>query len=1179
MVVRLCGELEVMVGGRRVELPGRQGRLLFAYLMEHRRRPVAREDLIDALWEGEQAPADERAALNVLLARLRGAVGRDVVVGRSHVVLALPEHTEVDVDVALSALQAARDALAAGRAAEVIAAGRRAVAILERPLLPELEGEWRERAQRELDGEHTDALALIAEAALAIGRAELHTAEHAARAVIAREPFEDTGYRLLMRAQAAAGNVTEALRTYEELRRVHDELGGTAGQEARDLHADLLRDGSGPSLAPAARPATAGATRVPLPVALRPRGDGGLYGRDPELERLRAWRSGDAGVRLCVLGGDAGIGKTRLAGELAREAHPDGTEVLYGRCDSETALPYQPFVEALRHRLAHRLPALDEGLAAELGELSRLAPELRAAGYAPAQPAVEDPALRRRQVFDAVSSILAAAAQDGRGLLLVLDDLHWADRPTAALLRHVLRLDVPGRLAVLAVHRHPDLAPDHPVAEVFEGARRQGSRDQIVLDGLRLDAVGRLTAGLAPRGASPRFLQALHTSTGGNPLFVEELLLELQASGRPPDKIMQAADLADIGVPRTVHVVVARRLSRLGADVARVLQDAAVIGPRFEFAVLEALAPERDPLPAVEAAQRAGLLIEPGDGLLGFPHEIVRQAIYHSQSAARRVRLHGHVARVLERDPEGAGRAAELARHWTAAREAAPARAASLRAAREATEVAAPADALRHYEVALRFWPWREEVAGEDRRDVLEAAAETARWAGAPARAAELADQALEHSTGPGDAARRGRLHDRRARYLWEAGDFAESLREYEDTSRGSDELPPSVDTARALARQALACMFQERFDRALEHARRALDMARTLGARDEESHALNTLGVALGMSGHTDEGVAALREALAIAQDVAHLEDECRAYVNLSGLLMRTGRMTQAVTVALDGYRFTRAQGLGRSGSPIIAANAIAALSRLGRWDEADALAVESLADEPPDGACVYLRITYGHLLALRGAIEPARAQLAQAEAAVVAAYEPELTAELAVAQADLALAEGRPQDARRVLAATLARPAEGEAAPSDLLLRLLAMCMRAVPDPDTVEDRAWREAAAVRAREVAATLERRGALLPVARALAATIDAAHARLAGEPRLSARWAAVREQWEAVEDAPAAARARLMQAEAELADGKPERARGGVAEVAELARRFGAPALAAEAARLAGRLPAVAASP
>ena len=355
-----------------------------------------------------------------------------------------------------------------------------------------------------------------------------------------------------------------------------------------------------------------------------------------------------------------------------------------------------------------------------------------------------------------MSSILAAAAQDGRGLLLVLDDLHWADRPTAALLRHVLRLDVPGRLAVLAVHRHPDLAPDHPVAEVFEGARRQGSRDQIVLDGLRLDAVGRLTAGLAPRGASPRFLQALHTSTGGNPLFVEELLLELQASGRPPDKIMQAADLADIGVPRTVHVVVARRLSRLGADVARVLQDAAVIGPRFEFAVLEALAPERDPLPAVEAAQRAGLLIEPGDGLLGFPHEIVRQAIYHSQSAARRVRLHGHVARVLERDPEGAGRAAELARHWTAAREAAPARAASLRAAREATEVAAPADALRHYEVALRFWPWREEVAGEDRRDVLEAAAETARWAArsGPRRRARRPGARSLHRSGRRGAAR-----------------------------------------------------------------------------------------------------------------------------------------------------------------------------------------------------------------------------------------------------------------------------------------------------------------------------------------------------------------------------------------------------------------------------------------
>jgi tetratricopeptide (TPR) repeat protein len=923
-------------------------------------------------------------------------------------------------------------------------------------------------------------------------------------------------------------------------------------------------------------------TPAPLPLALRPRGGGSLYGRDQELERLRAWwRDVGSGVRLCVLSGKAGIGKTRLAGELAREARMGGASVLYGRCDDDPLFPYQPFVEALRHRFAYSVPTAGPDLAAELGELSRLVPELRRGGFSPAPSAVEDPALRRRQVFDAVGAVLTEVATADGGVLLVLDDLHAADRQTAALLRYVLRLDVKCTLAILAVHRDRELSPDHPVAEVLEVARREGFRERVILSGLPLDAVGRLAAALVPQRASARFLQGLHARTAGNPLLIEELLLEVTALPRVDQRAIELDDLAAAGVPETVKDVVARRLARLGLDVARVLTEAAVIGPQFRLGVLEELRPDADPLLAVEAALEAGLLVEqrPG-GWLAFPHQLLHQAIYDSQSVARRARVHRQVAQVLARRPELGGGDEELARHWAAAGEAGPALVASLKAARTAREVAAFAEALRHYEVALQFWPLTGDAAGEDRRDVLEAAAEAARWAGLPGRAVELVREALALADAPADHARGARLQERLGRYLWEKGDFGASLHEYERISGLPDALPPSVEAAQTLAGQALTCMFRERFGAAREYARRALEIARTVGARREEGHAMNTLGVALGMSGRTEEGLAALREALAIAEDLEHLEDQCRAYVNLSELLTRFGRTGQAATVALDGYRFARARGLSRSGAPIVGANAVVALTRLGRWDEAEALADEALAGEPPDGTCVYLRIVHGRLLVLRGELDAGRAQLARSEAIVKLAYEPELTADLAVTQAELALIERRPADARVAAQAGLDALTRGdgdgqnddEPGENDLRLRLLAVAMRIVPDPDTAADRTWRERAAAHARDVALELKRHEALLPVAAALAATIEAEHARLVGEPGLSGRWAAVARRWETIEDVHATARARLAQADALCAEGDIARARLGLAEVAAIARRLGAVPLEREVVEYAARV-------
>src|SRR5262249_35922718 len=155
----------------------------------------------------------------------------------------------------------------------------------------------------------------------------------------------------------------------------------------------------------------------------------------------------------------------------------------------------------------------------------------------------------------------------------------------------------------------------------------------------------------------------------------------------------------------------------------------------------------------------------------------------------------------------------------------------------------------------------------------------------------------------------------------------------------------PSVESARALAGQAAALMLRERFSASFDRAREALETARAVGALREEGHALNTYGVGLGVSGRVPEGVAAPRRAVEIAERVDCLEDRCRAYCNLAELLSRSGETAEAARVAEAGYRFACRHGLERSGAPIVAANAVSALIRLGRWDDAERLADESLA------------------------------------------------------------------------------------------------------------------------------------------------------------------------------------------------------------------------------------------
>lgn len=240
--VQLCGLLVVELKGRRIEgtLPSRQGRLLFAYLTLNRGRPLARDELIEALWP-YAVPTAAPAALTVLLSKLRSAVGPEVLRGRGDVTLALPAAARVDVEDALAGVHEAESAVALGEWRRAWGPALRAQFIAGRRLLPQHEAPWIDAWRRRLDDVLDHALEAYAAACLGIGGAELAGAERAARRLVEHSPLRETGYRLLMDALAAQGNVGEAMRVYDRARmKLRDELGMTPGPAIQEAHSRLL---------------------------------------------------------------------------------------------------------------------------------------------------------------------------------------------------------------------------------------------------------------------------------------------------------------------------------------------------------------------------------------------------------------------------------------------------------------------------------------------------------------------------------------------------------------------------------------------------------------------------------------------------------------------------------------------------------------------------------------------------------------------------------------------------------------------------------------------------------------------------------------------------------------------------------------------------------------------------
>jgi DNA-binding SARP family transcriptional activator len=846
--------------------------------------------------------------------------------------LDLPPGTVVDLEEAGAALDEAERLLAAGDADGAAAAACAARAVTARPFLPGEDAAWAQARQAELTGRHRRALATLAAAHLA--RGEPGAAVRDAEELVAAEPLLETAHQLLMRAHAAAGDRAEALRAYDRCRRILvDELGVGPSPETEWLHLALLRDDgprapAAPAVADAAASRLAGETASP----------GAFVGRAAELARLaRAWEAARAGRRRVVLvGGEAGIGKTRLAAEAVRAAAASGAFVLHGRCDDELPIPYGPFAEALDR---HAATADPDALRRQLGwggpELSRLVvglgqrlPELAAAAAGADRP----------RLFEAMTAFLRSLAGAGP-VVLVLDDLHWAGEATLLLLRHLVRALADAPVLVVGTFRSDEPRDRPALTEELARLRREPGVERIELSGLDDAAIALMVRrAVAPPTAEVEATLAarLGAETGGNPFYVGELLRHLAETGEP--------DGRPPGVPDSVREVVAARFARLSGPAQQLVRVAAVLGLEFDAAVLEEVAEagEAELLDGLEEATRARFVVEVAGtpGRHRFPHALLRTTVYEGMGAVRRSRLHRRAAAVLEARP--GHHAGELAHHLALAGEPGRAVGHAVRAGDEALAAVDFEEAARLYGWALAHLPAGDErrlrvlldrgtaLRRANRRDEAAAAhREAAALARGRGDGAALAEAALGLFAGAGHGGTSRAGDDGRAELLEDA----------------LGALGPDGD-AELRVRVLSALAYAHYFDpaRRERHAREAVETARSHGRPGALAAALGAAWAAAWGPHRTEARLAITDEGIAAARAAGDEERELLARLARLGDLVELGERGR-VDAELERVRALAA----RVPRPwfrwrVRAWEALLALAD-GRFADAEALAAEAVA------------------------------------------------------------------------------------------------------------------------------------------------------------------------------------------------------------------------------------------
>jgi DNA-binding CsgD family transcriptional regulator len=900
---------------------------------------------------------------------------------------------------------------------------------------------------------------------------------------------------------------------------------------------------------------------------------GRFVGRTNELAWLHQLLAHAVGGQplLALLGGEAGVGKTRLVEQLAAAAEEQGTRVLGGGCVplGEEGLPFAPVIEALRGLAGDLDPAELEAVAGPARhELGRLLPDLAWGGDAAADAGATGAGRagqgRLFALLLGVVERLAARAP----LLLIVEDLHWADRSTRDLLAFLATYLRSGPVMLVLTFRSDELDRLHPLRGLLGELVRNRRVVRLELPRFSRAELAELLAGLLGADPPARLVDDLYARSEGNPFFAEELVLA--GEGADPHAL-----------PPSLREVLLTRLVWLGDRTQQLLRVTAAAGPGATGPLLAAVAglDDQQLLEGLREAVDQHLLQPDGEGYV-FRHALLAEAVYSELLPGERVRLHTALAGALEAGLEAgeapASRAARLAYHWAAAGDQPRALTASIAAADAAEQVHAFAEAQLQLERMLGLWDQvadAEARAGMDRVALLSRCAEVAYAAGDPARAAELLHQAIALVDASRQPQRAGLLHAQLARYLRLLGDPA-ALSEQQQAVRL---VPPgpSVERARVLGSLAYLLVLVDRFAEARGPAEEAVTIATQVGARAEEANARTALGSAQINLGDPDAGLAELQAAVRLATQAGDMILALRATVSHSDGLLAAGRPAEAATVALDGIEEAHRMGLTRAFGPFLACNATEALVALGRWDQAEQVSRQGLETAPSDAVSVPLLLARAALELGRGDLDAAQARL-QAARRVLPAPIPEAqrAGPLFAGLVELALWRGDLEQARQLVAQAVPLVAANprHAAPVYALgVRVeadLAELARARHPGQPAPDDAT--AAGLLERLAQADQGPAAAGLPELAAWQATARAELTRQQG-PSDPAAWAAAVAAWERLGQPYRAAYAWFRQAEALLAAGDRDSAAQVLGHAAAITGRLGARPLDTEIQALARR--------
>ena len=726
---------------------------------------------------------------------------------------------------------------------------------------------------------------------------------------------------------------------------------------------------------------------------------GRFVGRREEMDQLKAALENALSGRgsLVMIVGEPGIGKTRLAEEFGLYASLRGAQVLTGRAyEGEVALPYRPFVEAFRQYVQGRPdPLLRQELGEGAPEVAKLVSEVRRRfPDIPEAPPLE-PDAERLRLFESVSAFVRNAAA-ANPLVLLLDDLHWADKPSLLLLRYLARSVAGQRVLVLGAYRDVELDRTHPLSEVIATLRREQLYRRLLLRGLSEEDVLALLTAIEPSEESAAARRALATAlyreTEGNPFFMREVLSHLVEEGKLYREggrwTSNVTSPSELGIPEGVREVVGRRLSRLSEGCNRVLTLASTMTGGFSWEELKAITGESEPalLDLLDEALAAQLIQERrGDhaGTYDFTHALIRQTLYGELSTPRRVILHRQIGRALEEvhadnlEPH----LAELAHHFY---EAAPggnvdkAIDYAQRAGDRAVALLAYEEAAGHYEIALQALDLKERPEERRRFDLLMALGQAYARADVPEKATGALERAVQVAEALGDPQLQG---DAASAYalaayrgpLWGTGADVPALeRALEAVGREESPLRATLLATLSVSLYRLAPREQR-----LAMARQAKEMAERVGDFEARASALNALHWALLGPEWTEERLAVANEWLQLAEEAGDRLQILWAHVFRLSDLAELGDM-QAVerdtVIASDLAEQVREPFL--SGFRLLWACMRAAME--GRYGEAEQLFVQYIPIAQRTQHPHYLQAVTAHLFDIRrgqgrlGELEP---------------------------------------------------------------------------------------------------------------------------------------------------------------------------------------------------------------